>query len=389
MTLKHISSLPAMATLVLGITLAGCGGGSRHDTSTPAPPPTQKVAVVTMATETGPQFVEGVGSVEARTEAQVAARVMGYVQQVHVREGDRVQAGQVLVEIAASELNAAVAQANAARQEAQSASSEVESAIVAATSAARLAEVTFQRMRNLHDRKSISDQEFDEASARHAAAQANLKMAESKRTQIADRVHQASAATDVAKAQLSYLRIRAPFAGVVSARLAEPGDLASPGTPLLRIEKQGEYRLAANFPESVLGTLKVGMVVPVSIDALDWKGDGRVAEIAPIVDASTRTVAVKVALPTQNSVRSGLYGKASAPGGERSVLLIPARAVRSSGQLTTAFVVDGGVARSRMLKLGGERNGASEVLSGLTAGEQVVLRPTDALRDGNPVEVQQ
>lgn len=345
------------------------------------------VSVATVTPESLPQFAEGIGSVEARTESVIAARVMGYIQQIPVREGDHVRAGQLLAEIAATELDAAVAQARAAAQEAQSASAEVEGAIAAAESAAGLAETTLARMRNLHERRSISDQEFDEAMARHTAAQAHLRMARTRREQVSEKIRQAAAAQQAAEAQLSYLRITAPFAGVVSARLAEPGSLASPGMPLLRLEQAGAYRLAASFPESVLGSLKTGQALPVSIDALGWETEGRVAEVAPIVDAATRTVTVKVALPPHPAVRSGLYGKAKAPAGVREMLRLPSAAVRSSGQLHTVFVAADAVARSRMVKLGEERDGMREVLSGLSGGELVILQAPAGLRDGAPVEV--
>lgn len=389
MRVKAPLAFPIAAAIAAISFLAGCGGGAHQ---APAKAPSRepvRAAVMLVARESAPGFVEGTGTVEARTEAQVSARVMGYIQSIGVREGDRVSPGQVLVEIAATELNASVDQARAAGQEAQSARAEVESAIAAAESQAKLAEATFARMRNLHERKSISDQEFDEAAARNSAAQAALRMARAKRDQVSEKILQAAAAQRAAEAQLSYLRVQAPFAGIVTARLAEPGNLASPGMPLLRIEQAGNYRLVASFPESVLGSVKLGQSLPVSLEALGMETEGAVAEISPTVDPSTRTVTLKIALPAHAAMRSGLFGKAKAPAGLQEVLRVPASAVRDAGQLSSVFVVQENVARSRMVKLGEARDGMRQVLSGLSPGDRILRDPPSGLRDGDPVEVAQ
>ncbi|MCU0226686.1 MAG: efflux RND transporter periplasmic adaptor subunit [Bryobacterales bacterium] len=383
------TSLRFAAGAVLAVALSGCGGGEPASTRETPRRETVRAAVHVMSVRQATAFVEGTGTVEARTEAQIAARVMGYIQSIPVREGDRVSAGQMLVEISASEMQAAVAQARAAGQEARSALAEVESAIAAAESQAKLAEATFTRMDNLHQRKSISDQEFDEATARNAAAQAALRMAQAKRAQVNEKIQQASAAQQAAEAQLSYLRIQAPFAGLVTARMAEPGSLASPGMPLLRIEQAGVHRLVASFPESILSAVKLGQSLPVVIDAIGLRAEGTIAEIAPTVDAATRTVALKISLPVHASMRSGLFGKASVPAGTRDSLRVPHSAVRETGQLSSVFVLDGNVARSRMVSLGDAAEGTRAVLSGLSAGDRIVSNPPMSMRDGDPVEVAQ
>ena len=385
----RVSFVSKVATSLTAIALlSSCGGGPPIREQAASRDPV-RVTVVVAARQELPVFVEGVGTVEARTEATIAARVMGYIETIHVREGDRVTAGQTLAVLSATEMTSAVEQAQSAGQEAQSARAEVESAIAAAESQAKLAETTLGRMRNLHERKSISDQEFDEALARHEAAQAGLRMARSKRDQVSEKIQQSAAVQRSAETQLAYLRIHSPFAGVVTARMAEPGNLATPGAPLLRIEQTGAYRLSATFPEAVLGQLKVGQHLPIVIDAIGMKTDGTVAEVAPVVDSASRTVAVKITLPGHAALRSGIYGKALAPSGSRESLRIAASAVRGIGQLSSVFVADAGVARSRMVKLGEEREGMREVLSGLNPGEVVVLNPPAGLRDGDPVEVAQ
>lgn len=382
--MKPILTFVAISALVL----SGCGGSHPKET---APAQKQAVRVQTAPVETSswPQMVEGVGTVEARTESVISAKAMGYVQAVRVREGDRVSAGQTLVEIAAQELQASVDQARAAQQEARSAQAEVESAIAAAESQATLARATFQRMKNLHDRKSISDQEFDEASARLQAAEAQLKMAQARRQQVMEKIRQAAAGVAAAESQLSYLRISAPFAGIVTARMAEPGTLASPGLPLLKLEQTGDYRLTAAFPESALNQIKLGQKMPVEIASIGFSGDGTVAEIVPMVDPQTRTFPVKLALPAGNLVRSGLFGVARLAGTAAQVVTVPETAVRQNGQLSTVMVASNGRAELRMVKLGQAREGRREVLSGLSAGEKILVNPPAGLQDGDPVEAGQ
>lgn len=378
----------ALLTPMLALILAGCGGS--HTGEAPAAAstkPAARVKVTAAAVRPWPRQVEGMGTVEARLESVIAAKAMGYIQAIHAREGDRVSAGQTLVEISARELNAGVEQARAAQQEARSAEVEADNAIAAAEAQAALARATHQRMKNLHDRKSLSDQEFDEASARLSAAEAGLRMAQARKQQVSGKIAQTSAAVAAAESQLSYLRITAPYAGIVTARMAEPGGLASPGMPLLKLEQTSGYRLVASFPESVLGQVKLGMKIPVEIAAAGIAAEGSVVEIVPRLDPQARTFPVKISLPADPLLRGGLFGVAHLTGGAATVIAVPSSAVRTNGQLTTVFVVEDGRAHGRLVQLGEERNGAREVLAGLSAGERYLPDPPASLRDGDPVEV--
>lgn len=380
--------LTATLIPILVLMLAGCGGSDTKQGPAPAAP-AARVKAIPLAARQWPRMVEGMGTVEARVESVIAAKTMGYIQAVRVREGDRVSAGQTLVEISAQELHAGADQAKAARQEARSAQAEVDSAVAAAEAQAVLARATHQRMKNLHERKSLSDQEFDEASARLAAAEAGLRMAQARRQQVSGKILQASAAVAAAESQLSYLRIASPYAGIVTARMAEPGGLASPGMPLLKLEQTGNYRLAASFPESALRQVKTGQGIPVEIAAIEMNVDGTVAELVPVVDPQTRTFPVKISLPAHSLVRGGLFGVARLAGDSASVLAVPDSAVRAHGQLTVVFVAEDGRAHGRMVQLGEQRDGQREVLAGLAAGELVIPDPPANLRDGDPVEVSQ
>ncbi len=158
--------------------------------------------------------------------------------------------------------------------------------------------------------------------------------------------------------------IEAPFAGLVTAKSVEPGNLAVPGAPLLTIEHDG-YRLEAAVEESRMEAIRVGQPVTVVLDGINRSFEARVSEIVPAVDAPLALYTVKIDLPSTPALRSGIFGRATFQLGSRSMLAIPAGAVRERGQLQSVFVVDHGVARTRLITLGEKVKDQVEVLSGL------------------------
>ena len=241
--------------------------------------------------------------------------------------------------------------AAAAREEVRNEIPEADSAVAAAKASLNLAQSTFQRMNELYGKKSISDQEFDEASAKLKAAQAAFEMARAKRSQLDGKLAQADQQVRAAQVTRSYADVQAPFAGIVTAKSVEPGNLAPPGAPLLTIERDG-YRLEASVEESRLGSIQVGQPVSVTLDGIDRTLDARVSEIVPAVDAASRSYTVKIDLPAEPGLRSGIFGRARFQLGSRSVLAIPFAAVTERGQLQSVFVEENGVARTRLITLG-------------------------------------
>jgi len=260
--------------------------------------------------------------------------------------------------------------------------------VAAAKANLDLAQVTFKRIDELAKKNSVSDQEYDESSARLKAAEANYQMARSKRAQLDSRMVQAEQEIRAATIMRGYATIVAPFAGVVTSKTVEPGNLAAPGAPLLSIEQQNGYRLEAAVEESKLPFVHVGQSVQVSLEALDRRLNAHVSEIVPAVDAASRAYTVKIDLPTLPDVRSGVFGRAYFPLGTRTVTAIPAAAMIERGQLQSVFVVEDGTARNRLVTTGRSSNGEIEVLSGLSAGEKIVSPVPPQLADGSRVEVQ-
>lgn len=366
--------------------LASCGGGHHHAREAVELP---SVTVRTAPVESAewPSVYEAMGTVTARTTATISAKVMGYVQEVKVDAGDRVRAGQTLITLDARDLEANYRQAQAGLNEAKSAATEVENAIQASQAQLGLAEATFKRMKNLFDKRSISAQEFDEVSAKLEMAKANHQMALSKRAQLAEKIQQAEQAVEAASVFKSYTEITAPFAGTVTNKMVDPGNLTAPGAPLLTIERDGAFRLEAKVEESKLPSVRAGQEVQVELDAVGKTVDARISEVIPAVDAASRAFIVRIDLPAVSGLRSGIFGRAKLATATKTVVAAPADAVVRKGQVLSVYVVEDGRARNRLVTLGEQRDGMVEVLSGLTPGEQVVISLPSALVDGSPVEV--
>jgi RND family efflux transporter MFP subunit len=314
---------------------------------------------------------------------------MAYVQQVNAQVGDHVREGQALITLDARDLDANVRRAEAGRAEVESAIPELENATAAAKANLDLAQTTFKRMEELAAKKSISNQEMDEASARLKAAQANYDMVRSRRAQVDSKIAVMEQEVRAAGIMRDYAKLAAPFSGVVITRSVEPGNLATPGAPLLTIEQDGLYRLEASVDESKLASVRIGQAVEVVIDASDRKLNARVSEIVPSVDAASRTYVVKVDLPAASQMRTGMFGRAIFPLGAQTVVAIPLAALTERGQLQSVFVVEEGVAHTRLVTTGRRTSAAAEVLSGLSPGERVVAPVPVGLQDGAKVEVRQ
>jgi multidrug efflux system membrane fusion protein len=310
----------------------------------------------------------------------------GYAREVRVKLGDNVTAGQVLLVLDSGDLDARYRQAQAAHDEAINASTEAKDAVDSAQANVELAKATFRRMQDLFDKKSISDQEYDEAAAKLRVAQAAYDMAVSRRAQAAARIQQAEEAIASAGVLRSYAEIRSPVAGLVTEKQVEPGSLAAPGAPLLTIEQAGSYRLEAAVEEAQIAATHVGDPVTVKLAAFDRTISARVSEIVPSVDPASRAFIVKIDLPNLPPVRTGLYGRAQFGRGTRRVLAVPAAAVTEQGQVESVLVVEDGLTRVRLVTTGEKESDLVEILSGLNPGDQVISPFQANLADGARVE---
>ena len=255
--------------------------------------------------------------------------------------------------------------------------------LVAAEADLSLAESTLTRYQTLYDKEIISRQQFDEIKARQQSALAHRDLARAAQ-------QQAKAAVAEARAALDFTRVLAPFDGIVAERKLDPGALASPGVPILTIEDVTHYRLEANVNENDLRYVRLGQQVPVSVDVLGYAMlTGRVTQIVPAADAASRTFIVKVELPVNKELRSGLFGHAQFSRGQKSALLVPQTAVIERGQLHAVYVLDpSGIPNLRYVTLGRPTGAQVEVLAGVQDGERVVAQPGGLDLSGTRVEAQ-
>ena len=374
--------------LVLLPFLTGCGSEpALKAVSTPV----TRMRVETVAvTETDwPSTYEATGTVRAKTTATISSKLMGYAREVRAQIGDRVREGQPLVVLDARDLATSVARAEAGREEMKSVIPEAESAIALARSQLDLALVTFHRMQDLLNKRSITNQEYDEASARLKAAQAAVDMARAKRTQLDAKMAQLEQEVRAAGIQRDYSEIIAPFSGTIITKSIDPGTLAVPGAPLFTIERADTYQLEASVEESRLSIARVGKTVSVTIDGIDRTFPARVAEVVPLVDAAARTGTVKIDLPLLPGLRSGLFGRALFDTGGRKILTVPSAGVTERGQLQSVYVAENNIAHTRLVTVGTRVKDRVEVLSGLNQGDRVIVPIPTGLADGAPIEVRQ
>jgi RND family efflux transporter MFP subunit len=293
-----------------------------------------------------PVVEEVVGTVQPKLQAVIEANLSGRITRLPVALGQSVKQGDLLVELATREIQARVDQANAAFQQ---------------------AEVDLKRVSNLRQQSAATQAELDSAQSRYDGAKAAVAEAE---------------------AMAAYGKIVAPFEGVVAAKLADEGDLAMPGKPLLELEGRAGLRLVADLPSSLAGTLQPAAKLTVRVDGLTSDLTGTVAEISPAADPASRTLHVKVDLPPTPSLRAGQFGRLLVPVGEGTFLFVPPAALVRRGQLEILYVATEGTAQMRLVRSAGQSAEGLEILAGLAPGETVVVEGADLLRDGQPLQTQ-
>jgi RND family efflux transporter MFP subunit len=335
-------------TPVRAALLVFCAASCAEHPAEPAPAELPAAAVRVATAETGSRTAreEVVGTVRPRLRAAVSAKVSARIERFPAVTGQAVRAGELLVELDAREIRARLDQALALRDQ---------------------AEGDMERFAALLDQEAVTRAEYDAVLARQRVAQASVSEAE---------------------AMLTYTKVAAPFAGVVVRKLAEIGDLATPARPLLELEDPANLRLEADVPETLIDRVHMGAELAVHIASIERELTGTVAEIAPSADPSSRTFLAKIDLPAEPALRVGQFGRASIAVGESAALRVPAAAVLRRGQLETAFVVEQGRARLRLVRTGKVVGDDVELLAGIDPGETIVVEGAAALRDGQAVDVQ-
>lgn len=301
------------------------------------------------------EYYETSGTVKARATSVIASRVMGTITSLKVREGQRVNAGEVLMTLDDRDVVQKVAAA--------------EKAVEAAKQNQLLMEVTYTRYKGLHDEKALTQQEIDQVNTQKKVADIEYE--------------RAGAGLAEAKVYHGFTRISAPFAGVVTEKKVDPGAMAMPGMPLLVLEDASSFRIDARANESLAEKLKTGMRAEIVIDALGPKIEGKISEVVPAIDPVSRTFLIKIEVNRTPGLRSGSYAKVKIPVGTKEVLLLPKTAVVEKGQLTGVYTVDDkNVITYRLVRTGKEYGNAIEMLSGINPKERAITDGVERAVDG-------
>jgi len=290
---------------------------------------------------------EAVGTLRAASRTEISSRMLATINKIYVNAGTPVQEGDKLIDLDPRQFQTQLSQASAA--------------LVAAEAAASEAQSEYDRAVKMIQRNLISQQEMDAATGRRDVTRAEL-----------DHARQAKTEADV---MLSYCTIKAPKTGMIVDKLAQEGDTAQPGVPLLVLYDPASLRLEAPVMEDLAIKLEVGQALTVHIDAIDSDVSAEVDEIVPQAEAASRSFLVKVKVPRSPELKEGMYGRLLVPAGERRHLCLNTAAIDTIGQLEFVWVIHSDDTMERRFIKTGRLGmpGRIEVLSGLKAGEEVLL----------------
>jgi HlyD family secretion protein len=379
------------AAIIAALLAVGTVGPSYHAHAAEIAPPAaaaQGPAVsVTVAARTA--FTESVlvtGSLIPRLEVLISPQIEGYrITELLVDEGDRVEEGQVLARLDKNTLQAQLAQLEAQQTRADAAIAQARSNITQAEANQKQAEAAFERAQDLVKTGATSRAVFDEreAAARTAVASVmsskdGLRVAEADKVAIQAQIQEA-------KVRLDYTEIKAPQAGLVSRRNARLGAVASAtGDPLFRIIAKGEVEMEAEAPEVYLPKMTNGMAARIDVAGLKER-QGTIRLISPEVDRTTRLGRVRIFIGDDKELRVGTFARAVINIAESDGLGVPSSAILSQNDAQTVQVVKDGKVETRRVRTGLVGGGKTEIIEGLSEGEQVVTRSGTLLRDGDAV----
>jgi RND family efflux transporter MFP subunit len=290
-----------------------------------------------------PLVETAVGTVRPVHETTIGAKLLARVVEVNLKAGQVVTAGDLLVRLDDTDLQARRRQAEAVLKAAQAARAQAEAD---ANRAASLVKV-----------KAVSQQENEQAGTALKAADAELSRAKESIQEI--------------QATLDWATIRSPISGIVIDKKIDVGDMVTPGQMLATLFDPKRMQLVASVRESLAHRLKVGQPIEVQLENFTKQRTGTISEIVPEAESTSRAFQVKVTGPCPEGVYSGMFGRILIPLDEEQVLLIPRQAVQSVGQLDLVNVATRGAVSRRAVRLGRTIGQDVEVLSGLSAGEQV------------------
>jgi RND family efflux transporter MFP subunit len=366
------------------------------------------IDTLTIRSQSVANTLELSGSIRPVEQATLSTRVMGRITQLSLETGDRFRKGDILTRIDVMDITAqtgqaqlGVAQAQAEVFRSQASLNQLESQKLEAQSALRLAQVTQSRMSRLQAEGAVSQSVLDDANtaleqarARVAQSEAGIRQSQAAIAQTQAAVSRAELSVISSDVSESYGTIFAPFDGVVVQKLAYEGEMAAPGTPLLKVENPNKLELEISVPEENLRFVRVGQSVKVQFDAVNQSLSATIQQIVPASNAQSRSFLVKIPLTNSGKLISGMFGRIALPiGATKETLLIPTTALIQRGQLQGVYVVENvedkaiskTIAMMRWVKTGKTQDGQVEIVSGLKAGDRIVTSNIAQLSDGQAV----
>lgn len=337
--------LPLAAVFVVALTLTACSSSHDSDQGDADTRPAAAVLVQAAENKSRSTTEEVVGTVQAKHRAVLEPKLSGRITSLPVILGQHVKSGELVARLDTAEIKARLDQAEASLDQAQR---------------------HWNRTSALFGQQAATHAEYDAAQTGYS---------------------QARAVAAEAKAMMSYTEILAPFDGVVTNKWAHEGDFAAPGKPLISMEDPLTLQVEADVPQAIAAQVAVDTRLTVGLDGAGAALTGIVSEVASAGDPLTRTVRIKVDLPTQPGLSSGQFARLFVPVGESQSLRVPAAAVVQRGQLEIVFVVSNRIAQLRLVKTGKRIDDEWEILSGLDAGDLVVVEGASQLTDGQTVAV--
>jgi len=372
--MKKQTYLIATLLILAVITLSGCGEQPKTKAEEP-----KETAVETAQVSLDELKVNDyiTGTISPSQEVYIVPKISGKVERVAVKVGDRVKAGDLLVQLDTTEIAAQVKQAEAALAAAQG-------NISIAEANYNLAKDTYQRMEYLFGQGAISEQQYESAKSQLELAQAQLDSVKN------GTVEQAKAALDLARTQLDNAVITAPSSGVVANVNVEPGELASPTSPVVTIVNLDTVIAEFNLTESQVGLVKKDMPLDVLIEAVsEEKFQGKVSEISPVANQATKAFTVKVAIPNKDHViKAGMTAQIELTLDKvTDSLIVPVEAIMEQEGKNMIYVVENGIATLKEVEVILESETQAAVKGDLKAGDQVVVAGKEQLKDQAQVRV--
>jgi RND family efflux transporter MFP subunit len=358
--MKNIYKLTFLAIILL---VTSCGNDEKQIVIDNTAPILVKVDSVT---SNNTSFLTASGKIQAINSANLSTKMMGFVNKIYVKVGDKVKKGQLLLAVNNTELQAKLAQVNASITEAKAAYLNTEK--------------NYNRFKNLFAENSVSQKEMDDMAANFKMAKARLDAA----NQIKKEVN----------AQFAYTNIKAPFTGVITNKFIKEGDLASPGVPLIAVESVGKFEVIAMVPETEISKIKSGVEVIVNVKSIHKTVKGKVTEISASAKNTGGQYLVKVTIEkTDNKILSGMFVTVQFPvettKTTSNIVLVSTGALVHKGQLSGVYTVSqSNTALLRWLRLGRIFGDQVEVLSGLNANETYIVSADGKLYNGVKINIQ-